>query len=308
MSLQKQYLDKYFQENTIENLYSLMSGIFEETYALKEVGVHTRVMHSWYTHNLLSYDEKQHHKHRFTLFDVIWIWIIKDLRKFGYPYESIRKAREYLMEPIRLSDILAELPFEGLYKQMNEMYQIGPPYESLSSEQVDFYKDAVHQAKLHYLKTIIPAISFPVLDFIYSRNDWVIMLEQDGEASVKLRESIGLDEDEDYYTKGFIILPLSRYFTKLLRNTRFFPLLHNVEFFGEKEIKLLEKMKEGKLKSVSFHYNKTNEVDRIDVTQISKVDPSARLCELITKGGYEDINIKADDGNIVYGSKTTKIK
>jgi DNA-binding transcriptional MerR regulator len=307
MNLSIDYLEDYFDDSSINNLMPLLDELLEGEYALRDVGIHPRTMHSWYTHSLLPYDEKGQHKHSFTLFDVFWIWIIEDLRKYGYPYKMIRKAKDYMMAPFNMRELLKQATFEDLYNQMNEIYHIGPPFKTLTQEQKEFYQKTIYQEGHSQLNKTFPAISIIIMEFIYTRKDWLMMFDQEGNVNIGLRSEYGYGQAEELYNNTYIVLPLIRYFSRLLSNARYFLALDRINFIGDKEMEVLDLIRQGDLKTVSFHYKKGSEPTLVEITKEKRIDQEARICDIMTKGHYEKIEFNTQSGHITHGTKTTKI-
>lgn len=308
MNFVTEYLNNYFKDNSLENLTPLLDVLHEREYALRDVGIHPRVMHSWYTNNLLSFNEKSQHKHRFTFFEVIWIWIIEDLRKFGYPYKAIQKAREYLMTPFNLREFLEEAPLDELYSIMNEIYHIGPAYDSLTDVQIEHYKKSLFEADYSQLNKVFPGISILLMDFIYTRQDWVLLFDQDGGVRAGLREGYGMGQNEELFNNTYIILPIIRYFTRLASNPKYYVALGRVNFIGEKEQMLLEQLQQDNIQKVTFRFIGKPEHIIVKITKKKRIEAQARISDIISRGKYETIEIQTQDGSISYGSQTTKLK
>jgi len=69
----------------------------DKKYTIQDTETTYRVVNNWSSAGLLEENRENHNQWRkFNIVDLVWLYIITELRKLGFPLEKIRKARETL--------------------------------------------------------------------------------------------------------------------------------------------------------------------------------------------------------------------
>lgn len=90
------HIFNYLESETAKPYRRFLS---EKRFSSKELGESYRVINHWTDLGLLPDDRDDDAKWRkFSIVDIVWTLIIKELRQFGLPLDKIRKARSDLFE------------------------------------------------------------------------------------------------------------------------------------------------------------------------------------------------------------------
>ncbi|MEI7802862.1 MAG: hypothetical protein WCI97_09480 [Bacteroidota bacterium] len=120
-------------------LMKFFSSISEKDFTLKETNVSTRVFQHWKNQGLIPFtdanpeeSDKKREWVRLKFSEFLWIKTVDTLRKFGYPFESIKKAKEDL--------------FKGNVFDMADSIQQNDP--ELSKRMVEFFVKDNHSKEI----------------------------------------------------------------------------------------------------------------------------------------------------------------
>lgn len=115
--------------------------IFIKRFDLSDLGITSRVLNHWKDYGLLPDEDYQlanepvaeepektkdpsyKMRNKFDFVGLIYLYIIQDLRDFGFPLSKIKKVREVLFSEIDLFDVLATLHKQDISmikKQVND--------------------------------------------------------------------------------------------------------------------------------------------------------------------------------------------
>lgn len=86
------YDESYFHfKNQQDDIRELLN---EEAFKIKDTGETYRTINHWESEGVINTDRKEGEWRRFSLVELVWIYIISDLREFGFPLEKIKKVNE----------------------------------------------------------------------------------------------------------------------------------------------------------------------------------------------------------------------
>jgi hypothetical protein len=78
--------------------------------------------------------------------------------------------------------------------------------------------------------------------------------------------------------------------------------------FSKQEWDIIELIRKERPQSVTIYFNEQGETESFDVTKKVHLQLEARFSEIMTKGGYEKMEIVTQAGKIVHAKKTKKQK
>ena len=77
---------------------------------------------------------------------------------------------------------------------------------------------------------------------------------------------------------------------------------------NEQELEVIKSLRNGDLQELSIRFDKNNKINLIQETKQQSIDPEKKLAEILLKGGYQDLTIKAEKGSIRTVKSTIKRK
>src|SRR5690606_26071295 len=134
-----------------------------------------RKLSNWQDNGILPRGHDYHVKKEFTFLEVVWIYIVTDLRKLGYSQSLIQKVMFQLFEQTTLFD---------LQDSMDELYD---KTESVSKDELDLLEEEGSQAEssVGFIQSAIDnynrmTLSVYVADCLYTRDRVYLSFDQKG--------------------------------------------------------------------------------------------------------------------------------
>ncbi len=274
-------------------------------------GIHPKILGDWNQRGLLIEKPAKNKMHRFSLTELVWVKMIEKMREFKIPLKIIKAAREDLIQkPDNQVNSLLTDPriLEAMVGEYGE--------EKRESIQTFMNNQEQQQSILGLLSPSVVSgnyLDFLVLTSLLIRTPFSFIIHQDGKGMllnpIMLSEGAYDSEDTELLLcSSFVAISLTEILAEVLSVAPVEPLQAQLRIITNQEAQVLEALREDDLRSVIIRYDKSNEMDLLEVTKEEKVDKHKRILELMLSTAYQDITIKTAKGNIVFCENTRKVK
>ena len=278
---------KVLEENPEE-----YANLFADNFMLADLDISARVLQHWYKSGLLPDRDLQGRKHRFSFNELIYLYMVQDLRDIGFSFERIKKFKSFIFYKVDPVDVLTNNGFD------NSM--------SLEKEQAingirAFFEQFPKEQRL------ISHIGILLFFVIGLKKETDIIVLMDGSAYIEPTRK-GLNASAfDLENETRITLPVFKYLKKFISKEKYFEMLSSFRLINEREQYLLRQVRDGNYSSMKIKFGK-GKIELIELTTEKKIDNAARFNDILLKGGYQSIELKTQDGTISYSAITTKKK
>ncbi len=305
------YLFKMKQTNSIykqlteksEKLRELTSQIDEKKYKPTELGLTTRVANLWDQNQLYLEENKSRQWNRFDLVESVWIKLVMELRKFNVQYQFIKAVKSHLIiQPFNDADLLKKV-FEQIRINESDDPIVAEVSKELNKEHV---KNYIKSLQTNILELILR-------DTIVLRNNYIIIILPSGELipiqSNYENESEVIETINFYKTQTHISISINSLLSELMVKLSTTEFQSKLKIITEEEQRVLDVLRLENITKVEISYKQNSKkINTIEFTTESPIEKQSRLSDIILTGGYQNISIKTQAGEIVHCSNKTKIK
>ena len=304
----KENFKNYESNPNVVTFYKLANYLMGLEFTQKDLKTSSRVLLHWYSEKLLTYEEKDSKNHRFDIFELFWLWIIEDLRTFGYSIPKIRKVKEELMATYTIKEMFKDYSFEEMTDIVITQHQMEPgAIENARKEVMNGLQQEFDDPENELLTKELPQLSLLMFEFMQDRRDILLFFNQHGSVKAIYRDQYGFGENNELFNEAFISLPLIRYFSRLLSDWKYISFLSEIKFISEIEQQALALILKDKVQSVTFKFKNGRPIN-IEISQDLKFESISQVTNILAKKGYKDITLKTQDGNLTYTNIKTKYK
>ncbi|MGZ4056396.1 MAG: MerR family transcriptional regulator [Bacteroidia bacterium] len=287
--------------------------IAEKAFSLTDTGVTHRLITYWDQKELLLESNENKKWRKFNFEELIWIRMIARLRQLNIGVETIKVIKSELFQKISVADLMTH----PNYKQTVENF--------VAEEQdADLLRNAFNNPSEKIIEGTTSTIFQMLLKstYIEKKNYSILIALKLSDSGNQDATTIGMSiyspeilEDLaktkgyfEIFSKTFISISLSELIQDGIININPAKLPPNLVFLSDAEQKILQAIRSGDYKTVTVRFNDKSEPSILEVSQIKKIKIESRLYEIIHKGEYQDIEIKAQNGEIYHCKNTKKIK
>lgn len=276
---------------------------FDEVFTLKDLGVSARVLQNWSENGLLIEKERgKDMNHRFNFIELMWLKIILELRRYGFPLEKIKRVKEYIVKSKTFPEIFNWKTDEDI---VNGIYTkwVNKNIDMKEFSSIVFKHDVLKKIKS---RKFIP-LQFLILNYLQERNKSKILITEDGEAVPYVEGQIIPDLTELLDKESYLSIPIYKLVLNFIKDEKNFELIPQSGILTNEEIHILVLIRSGLFKDITITF-KNNKPLYLEAKRNIDVVKEARLYELFLTGAYEEITVINKNGNIVSSTKITKIK
>ena len=289
----------------------MFKALSETPFRATDTGVHPKLLADWNRNGLLITEHEKNKRHDFTLSEFVWIKLIEKMREYNFSLNFVRSFREELLsyqqvnqmdlvsDPIMLQAILESLPIE--YHDMARAALAQPETVKKMLNQLPFdFK------KITFLDTV-------VCTALLLKKPISFLLDHNGQGTIF--SPIMFEEDaiskEDYFemlSQTHVSISVTEALAEILAHAPTEKISGKLQFLTDSETKILIALKEKDVASVKVRFDQIGEADLLEICKRENVDKRTRLMEMILSKGYQDITLKAANGEIVFCENTRKVK
>ena len=293
------------------------SALFEERFKLSDLNITARVLLHWKEKGLLpdkndsfssheneiregSKDDKWK-SNRFNFFELVYLFILQDLREFGLSLEKLKNVKRALLHKL---DFLEYLPLIT-EKSIEDAKKQG--VDTTIFEEVLNRKQEIIDSIDEIPETISkPSVLYTIiLSAILNKQDIRILISKSGNVSIDVLNTVGQMERNSINTQPHIALPLFSYLIRFLSTEKYSQLYVAYKLLDDQEKLILEHVRSGRYKEITIRFNRRKSIT-LELTEDLKTDITTKLIEILIKGGYQDLQVKTEKGVINYSSIMTK--
>lgn len=310
------YLDSILEtqdvKTLIEGLGRTIDLNFTRAFVINDVGVTTRTMNNWMNLGLLlNKDRVENSTYRFSFVELIWLNIVRELREYGFSLEKIKKVKEVLLTPLDYMEYYSNLPVEDRKKIIKTLNKLPIKDEKIKKQYIESFEMGINELTSKKETFYFNILSAAIQNFLLIREDVKILVDIEGRA-IPFFES---DKDNPAYERifeqsgfdreSYITISMNKFYRKFVQNKNYFNFVKENQMLNENEIHILNLMREGKAKSITIRF-KDEKPYMLEITRGKKIEAETRLSEVLVSGGYQDISLKTENGNIVVTNIVTK--
>ncbi len=293
--------------------------LFEERFKLNDLSISARVLLHWKQKGLLpdkhdyltfsdgelfsSETEEKWKANRFNFFELVYLFIIQDLREMGFSIDKLKLVKTGLYQKYDFSALLSTLGKE----KIEEIKKQGEDTSIL--EEVLLKKQEIQAAHLEgpeYLK-YIPILHAAIFAAIFNKADIRVIISPQGFVSFDSISSAGQRDSHLNNYRPHIVLPIFNYLLHFLSIDKYQKLLVPYKLLNKQEKLILEHVRSGQYKEIKIRFNRRNSI-RLELKEEIKLDNAARLEEILVKGAYQDLLLTTEKGVVKYSTIKTKVQ
>lgn len=265
------------------NLFEFLPKLAEHRVPISALKIEPRVFFNWKKKGVIDYDpyidendgnslegKKIRKWVHLNAFDMLWLLIVKELRKFNIDLDTIKLLKEYLNQPTYKigEDTFTQFSKEEIQKLIKDMLPsemkdevMAKILDKISPEKLDIFTQLLGDTLQPFL-SIFGTMFSSVL--IYDASP-VLMIKNsidstELEFEVRVVEmSMYLDEKKfindvinDMNKKIVLNIPIRPFFEFIFTDDDLFKHCKNFELFNSKELKILDILKNGDYKEINI--------------------------------------------------------
>jgi len=286
-------LDYVLKNRDLINYKNLSEIIHEKRFTVKDVSLHYRWIRYWYQKGVLLKNYEEGKWKKFDLVEYVWLRMIMLMRKFNISLDRIKEVKRALIQEIPASEILKDDKIIDNIMKLAEDKDRDKVAEVLGSKE---FHERIQLESINLFETLIMhIITFQSSFSIIITEDNVIPFNHSLFENPEYKQGFN-----DLMKESFIAISVSEILRDYMIKISDIKEKNRLALLTEDEEKVLDVLREDKLKSVIIKYGEDKKIDLIETIRVEKVDKRARLMDFIMTNGYQDITIKTQNGEIVY--------
>ncbi|MBN1181059.1 MAG: hypothetical protein JXB49_02150 [Bacteroidales bacterium] len=286
--------------------YDAYEAINERHIKSSELGISARNLNYYKTQGLFfsdtSFEKHEHIKFNFT--EYVWFNIILELRKYDIGVSVIKDIKELFEYGFPFGEFMSEAMQSE--KFMNRLQkELKEEFIELMHSNVD-WTEVEKQVPVNLLSLLIA-------EAITKRKSVSFLVNREGEfypfSFVDFNE---LSENESllkFLEKTYISISITQIIKKFISNFDLKLSSNKLMLLNDREAQVIKLIQDGELESLTVHLDEENAIQLIEAKEsYNKLDKESRLLDLILKDGYQTIELKTQNGKIVYCKNIRRIK
>jgi len=292
--------------------------LIEDKFGLSDLNITARVLKHWKDSGLLpdkeppifdlqdgiraeQTDPEKGKRNKFNFFELIYLFIVQDLREFGFSLKKILKVKDILLQKKEFTseimdisnDELKILKKEGIdITYIKELIERKGETSSLAENTPDILRR-------------ITTLSTMIIIVLFSKADIRLVVTRDGAVTFERVNSAGQAPRTPQNSQPHIVLPIFLYLYRFLSMKKYKSFYLDFKLLDEQELLILEHVRSGKYKEITVTLSKGDAIT-LELTEELKIDNAKRLQEILLKGAYQDLQVITREGEIKYSKIKTK--
>ena len=271
----------------------MLENLRYKQFSLKDAGITSRVHNNWRSLGIIPDAEEDGKKAYFDFIQYLWLQMVKDLRKFGLPLETIASVKDYLFE----QDFMAEIRLS-----QDDRITFRKAIEAAAGRQITDEELAEAEENLKKGNTFYPyRFSLIVLGHFQNRSNTNIYIFLDGVISVWSDPEQNLyPESKPDLSELHINVPLGHYLAQFLSDETKAEFLPKIPILTREENEVLRAMRKDEVKELNIKFSKKGGKRRADL--ITKVDKQLsdkqkkEIARILGTRDYSTITLKTQNG------------
>lgn len=292
----------------LERIKHVTEIMFEESFLLSDIGLSAKTAFDWSNGGVYLRERKSKHRRKYNGVEYVWLRLVKELREFGLPIQSILNLKNYLLSEMDLmAHYTALFEIEGMDNDYWDTFiqdiqkTFKTPENFIAVVEKDKHKINLSNTKLSVL----------LLSTVLTQSNVHLAITKDGNCIVFEESPM-----EDLFTSSmvmnqpYISIPLNHIVSDFMGREDLYAL--DIKESGldlsTEEIKIIDLIREGGIDSLTVKFV-DGEVNLIETEETIDIkETKGRLVDLIQNGKYQEIYYKTVKGKIVSLKRKTKHK
>ncbi|MBL7900285.1 MAG: MerR family transcriptional regulator, partial [Crocinitomicaceae bacterium] len=284
----------------------LSEFLTEKQFTLASIGLSDKIAFDWTRSGLYLEEKTSKGRRKYNAIEYVWLRMVKELREFGLPYESLKKLKAFLLQKVDIESLLVEIMEED-HGDQEELKLIQKGLKETYSTKAKL-KSAIKETKQELADTVLCLL---IHDTVVNKSNAHILIKKDGTAMVSDGEPI--DDNitySDILQGPFISFPLRHILADFLSREDLIDteLASEIVELTPQEEKVLDLLRDGNLVSLTVKF-RDKEINLIETEEeINLRDIKGKLVDYIKRNSYQEITYKTEKGKIVSMKRKTKHK
>jgi DNA-binding transcriptional MerR regulator len=301
---------EYYQQITGSDQYAeAITYLRERKFTKKDVGISYRELNHWSTKDILFENNESGKWRKYNILELIWLELIKEFRQYNLPLDTISKIKNSAILPFDVTSLIQENK-----EQIQEV--IMQSFKKKDKEYQEFLKSEEYQIMFNSIIDELPnynTFEIILLEAYFLKLQYRIVVNLKGDVIFSNELYISELNESDYFNSNFeksnLSVSINRIISNIFKNYNNKELKYKWKLISEQEENILEVLRsDKKLKSINIRFNKDSEINLLEYTEEMKILPKDYLKKIIISGGYQDIKIITQNGDIVLCERTVKQK
>jgi DNA-binding transcriptional MerR regulator len=285
--------------------YEAYEAITERNIKSSELGITARNLNYYKTQGLFFSETKfEKHDHiKFNFTEYVWFNLILDLRKFDIGLNTIRNIRELLESSFPMEEFLSVIGFsEKFISKLPD--NVREEYMEIMHSDIDL-KEVEKEVPVNLL-------SFILVEIIVKRKNAALLVNSEGDFfPFSFEDYDELCKDEpfaQFIEQTYVSVSITEIIKGFITNFDLSIYSDRLMLLTEREAQIIKILRDEKLESLTVHLDDKKTIHLIETKEsYNKLDKESRLLDLMIKNGYQTLEIKTQDGRIVYCKNIKKI-
>jgi len=303
MTVQQHDIDRLptYIEKLKLNTPTYLMEFSERKYKPSELGISARNINNWSDNNIIPLAKKKGW-HKFNLTECVWLKIILHLRELNINLAAIRIIKETLFSKLDLSKLIEE---QDVFKKLKSAFEVND-YEN-AAEIIDSseFKESMKEESMTILDSLI-------IDLIVTRSNYRLLFNNNGNVMIhkdNFEEYLkSLPDYQQILKTTHVSVSINQVLSEITNELIEDDDLAKLQILTIDENRIIDLIREKGTKKAEITFASDATPKMIKVTSQNKLDSAARVKELIMEGGYQDIKITTQNGEVVNFENTRKIK
>lgn len=309
-------MNKLEQLGFSDEQQKMLVYLWDRRYTLDTIGISAKIVFDWSKQGLLLDLVKPRGRRKYSIVEFVWFKLIIGLREFGMSLESIRNVRAMLLETIKVTDMMDAIMNEPIekYTEVIEEEKLLLVRELIEKEIEELteqdWKDSLEVWNLPEMEYFNTLLSYLVNDGAVNRSEIIFNITCTGETFIEVVGNSLFDVSE-LAEKAHIKFPLSLLISQFIQHEEMSTPEELVffNFISEKEMQILELLKNDSLTSLTIRMGENQEIKLIESEEKIDVENAAsRLTDYLMRNDYQEIVCKSQNGKVTSLRRTTKHK
>ena len=286
-------IDSPVYDSPSDYAMEMLENLRYKQFSLKDAGITSRVHNNWRSLGIIPDAEEDGKRTYFDFIQYLWLQIVKDLRKFGLPLDTIAAVKDYLFDEDFMAGIELSDGNRAAFRKALEK----AARRTLTDEE---FEEAGENLKRR--NTFYPyRFSLIVLGHFQHRSNTNIYIFSDGEVAVWSEFEQGTDpEGKPNLSEPHVNIPLGHYLAEFLNDETKAEFLPKIPILTREESEVLRAMRNNEVKELTIKFSKKGNKRRADL--ITKVDKQLSdkqkkdIAHILGTRDYSTITMKSQNG------------
>lgn len=280
----------------------ITGNIHRRQFTMKDAGVSSRLLNHWEKSGLLMEQYEERKWKKFNLMEYTWLKIITEMRRYDLSHEVIRNAKKEIDFDFRTKDMPNQKDIFEIMQEIPDQKDKAKVKNLINTVEL---KAQISDFKINYLEIMI-------LYIIILKGNYSILVNIEGECipfkHSNFEDYMQHEEFSEFLSGTFVSISVTEILKEfLIKNELSLP-KKKLFLLSESESQAISTIRDEDVTSVKIRKGGSNEIEFIEEFKSEKIDKAARLMDVILKHGYQTIEIKTQDGEIVHCSNQIKHK